>query len=284
MSLEEFNKKFGTEKQCLDYLFDLRWPDGYCCPACHHDKKWNVKEFKYKCRNCGYQTTVTTGTNLHGTRIPIDRWFLAIWYFTSGKSKLTAHELQEMIKLGSNRTALAMLHTLRELSACSVKASSPICIDQEKLQGTVEIYRNQIRTPRGLAAIAFAVEIQKGKVGRIYMSLIEGSFLSSNLNSFVQDNVEPKSTLVGCQWIGWRELASKGYTFDQCFSETSLRAHKVETSLVSWLHSEKSCSEKPLADCLNEYCQMFNRDKGKGSKVTFYEMLQAVVLPKQSEQ
>ena len=38
LSLMQFQKKFGTEKACQKHLFRLRWPEGFRCPRCQHDK------------------------------------------------------------------------------------------------------------------------------------------------------------------------------------------------------------------------------------------------------
>lgn len=44
MDLQEFEKNYGTEKQCLDYLYNLRWKSGYQCPRCQHNEKWEIPD------------------------------------------------------------------------------------------------------------------------------------------------------------------------------------------------------------------------------------------------
>ena len=36
----EFDRRFNKEQACLDYLFQLRWPDGFDCPRCGHTEAW----------------------------------------------------------------------------------------------------------------------------------------------------------------------------------------------------------------------------------------------------
>jgi predicted nucleic-acid-binding Zn-ribbon protein len=43
MNLEEFEKEFNTEEQCLNYLFKLRWENGYRCPRCENEKARQVR-------------------------------------------------------------------------------------------------------------------------------------------------------------------------------------------------------------------------------------------------
>ena len=38
MNLIDVTKSFGTEDQCLDFLEQMRWPEGVRCPVCGNDK------------------------------------------------------------------------------------------------------------------------------------------------------------------------------------------------------------------------------------------------------
>ena len=46
--LIEFEARFGTEEACRDYLFGLRWPDSFRCPACGHET-WPVRKVWWQC-------------------------------------------------------------------------------------------------------------------------------------------------------------------------------------------------------------------------------------------
>ena len=71
-SLSEFQAWFGTDEACLRYLIESRWPEGYLCPRCGHGEAYELAtRAVLKCRKCGYQTSVTAGTVLHATRLPI---------------------------------------------------------------------------------------------------------------------------------------------------------------------------------------------------------------------
>ena len=58
----EFDRRFHTEKACLDYLFQLRWPEGFSCPHCGHTEYWISARGLYLCRQCERQQSVTAGT------------------------------------------------------------------------------------------------------------------------------------------------------------------------------------------------------------------------------
>jgi hypothetical protein len=115
----EFQKEFDEEK-CRDYLFRLRWPDGFRCPKpdCGHDKKYDVKPigYKFKCKKCRKTTSIVDGTIL---RRPLYRWFWAIRYVTFQPGMGSAAELQRSVGLGSRHTALDWFDELSKMAIYS---------------------------------------------------------------------------------------------------------------------------------------------------------------------
>lgn len=68
--------QFPTEEICQIRLIDVRWPDGPACPKCTADRPtWMAGRDTFQCNSCRYQYSVTTGTALHRTRLPIGLWF-----------------------------------------------------------------------------------------------------------------------------------------------------------------------------------------------------------------
>jgi hypothetical protein len=62
-TLLELERRFSTEQACREYLFDLRWPDGFRCPRCEAGKCWTL------CAGCGYQVSMTAGTVFQDTNL-----------------------------------------------------------------------------------------------------------------------------------------------------------------------------------------------------------------------
>ena len=108
-TLLEFEEKFSNEEACLEYLFRLRWPEGFICSQCGHDKAWNTKRKLLHCANCGFQTSITAGTIFQDTGKPLKLWFRAIWHLTNQKYGANALGLQRVLGLGSYRTAWAWI-------------------------------------------------------------------------------------------------------------------------------------------------------------------------------
>ena len=112
-TLEEFETRFSTEEACRDYLFKLRWPNGFRCPRCDNGKAWPVGEALFQCTRCNFQMSVITGTIFKDTHKPLSLWFRAIWWVTGQKNGASALDLKRMLGLGSYQTAWSWLHKLR---------------------------------------------------------------------------------------------------------------------------------------------------------------------------
>src|SRR3990172_3828592 len=130
-TIMEFQRRFSNEEECLKYLINSRWPDGFVCPRCGWTEfYWQGSRNLLECKKCRYQTSVTAGTVMHRSRQPLTNWFWAAYLVTTHTPGMSALQFQRQMGLSSYRTAFMMLHKLR---AALVKEG------REKLRGTVEI-------------------------------------------------------------------------------------------------------------------------------------------------
>ena len=76
-SLLAFQRMFPDDDACAAWLIEMRWPDGFVCPACGHDKGWALrgKVHTFECAGCRRQTSVTAGTSLHASKLALTVWF-----------------------------------------------------------------------------------------------------------------------------------------------------------------------------------------------------------------
>lgn len=116
MSLTEFTQRFGSEAQCQSVLIALRWPQGFVCPGCGHP---HASEFVrgglryWQCHECRHQTSLYSGTMFQGTRLPLQKWFLAIYLLTQSKTQIAAMSLMRHLDI-SWRAAWLLKHKLME--------------------------------------------------------------------------------------------------------------------------------------------------------------------------
>ena len=86
----------------------------------------------YHCRSCRGQFTVTVGTVMEDSHLPLSKWALAFHYMASSKKGVSALQLMRNLGLGSYRTAWHMAHRIRE-------AMKPVEVEGDLLGGIVEV-------------------------------------------------------------------------------------------------------------------------------------------------
>ena len=110
--LGTFMKQFSTEAQFREYLAGLRWKSGYVCPRCGSRHAYRLANGQYQCAKCHHQVSVTAGTVLHKTHMPLTQWFLAFYFVCQDKRGISAVQLAAMIGT-TYKTAWSMLRRIR---------------------------------------------------------------------------------------------------------------------------------------------------------------------------
>jgi ribosomal protein L37AE/L43A len=160
MTFEEFTTKFATEEQCREYLYQLRFPNGFICPKCKNTKAWTVSNTLFECSKCGRQTSVIAGTIFQDTRIPLKTWLTAIWWVTTQKNGASAMGLQQVLGLKSYKTAWAWLHKIRKamVHPNRVKLSGTVEVDETYIGGE-EIEGKSGRGTENKTLVVVAIEL-----------------------------------------------------------------------------------------------------------------------------
>jgi transposase-like protein len=105
---------FSEEERCYAFLEGVRWREGFRCPHCGaQESYWRASRGRRRCTACRKDTSVTAGTILDKTRLPLRTWFFAAWYVVNQKNGVSALGLQRVLGFGSYKTAWTWLHKLR---------------------------------------------------------------------------------------------------------------------------------------------------------------------------
>jgi len=126
----DFDRRFGSEEGCIEYLVSLRWPHGFVCSKCGGQRAWRRDRLAMLCASCRHETSIIAGTLFEKTHKPLSVWFKAMWWVTSQKTGASALGLQRILGLGSYETAWLWLHKLRPAMVRS---------GRDRLKGTVEV-------------------------------------------------------------------------------------------------------------------------------------------------
>lgn len=114
VTLKKFQEKFDSEQACREHLFQIRWPNGFCCPKCQHQAYYFLETRKlYQCRNCKHQVSVTAGTIMHKSHTPLLTWFWAIFLVAHDKRGVSTTFIARELEL-TYPTAWLLLHKIRK--------------------------------------------------------------------------------------------------------------------------------------------------------------------------
>lgn len=114
MNLLSLLDRFDCNDKCREYLEDLRWPEGVCCTRCGDMDVTPIRtRGKWTCSGCDYQFSVTSGTIMHDTHLPMRKWFAAVYLLCQSKKGMSAHQLHHTIGV-AYRTAWYLCHRIRE--------------------------------------------------------------------------------------------------------------------------------------------------------------------------
>jgi transposase-like protein len=282
-TLMDFERRFSSEGACRQYLFGLRWPDGFTCPRCAGRVAWQASRGRWVCGSCRYQASVTAGTIFQDSHLPMTTWFRAMWYVTSQKNGTSALGIQRVLGLGSYKTAWALLHKLRR---------AMVRPGRDRLHGSVEVDETYWggeekgvvgRLTEEKALIAVAAEEDGKGIGRIRLRRIADASRVS-LHGFIAESIEPGSTVRTDGLNSYLGLA--GYVHDpqiqrrQPKGEHLLpRVHRVVSLLKRWLLGthQGAVRHEYLDYYLDEFTFRFNRRTSASRGKLFYRLAQQAV-------
>lgn len=283
-TLLELEQRFSDEAKCRDYLFTLRWPQGFVCPVCGAGGGLVIRRDLWRCLQCGRETSVLAGTIFQDSKLPLAIWFRAMWQVASQKNGVSALGLQRVLGLGNYKTAWALLHKLRR---------AMVRPGRDRLSGVVEVDeaywgaeeagvrgRQSVRK----ALIIVAAQADGKGIGRIRLRHIPDTNRAT-LHGFIVEAIEPGSTVVSDGLQAYREL--EGYVHDRQIQKHQPadaehllpRVHRVISLLKRWLLGthQGAIAHEYLPDYLDEFTFRFNRRKSASRGKLFYRLAQQSV-------
>ncbi|MCY4555224.1 MAG: IS1595 family transposase [Chloroflexi bacterium] len=278
MSLQQFEKLFPDEDACARHLVKLRWGDGFVCPACGGTKGWELKgdRCRRECADCGRQTSVTAGTVMHRTHLPLKTWFLAAHIVATHSNGISALQLQAQLGIGSYKSAWLLLQKLRR---------AMVDPDRSVLQEIVEVDEASMpfregrgaegrskkgRSAEGKMLLAGAVELSEdGKPRRIRLKEID-DYSADSLQGFIADVVEPGAQVVTDGWSGYSGLPGNPHEArvigDQEAHKVLEWAHRVFSNLKRWaMGVYHGLRRKHFQKYLDEFVFRWNRRRHRAT-------------------
>jgi transposase-like protein len=280
-TIVQLEERFSTEEACREYLFQLRWPDGFCCPRCSHEAFWQTKRHLYRCKQCDLSVSVTAGTVFQDTKKPLRLWFRAMWHVTGMKQGGSALGLQKALGLGNYETAWSWLHKLRRAMVRPSRdcISGTIEVDEIYIGGVKKGKRG--RGADGKALVLIAAQEDGRRTGRIRLHRVADAS-SASLLSAVKACVTPGSQVRTDGWSGYSTLASQGYVHKVVRKNADIGdnllplVNRVASLLKRWLMGthQGAVRVSHLDYYLDEFTFRFNRRTSRHRGKLFYRLVQ----------
>lgn len=198
-SVLEFQKDFNTEEKCRKYLEEQRWNGTIACPFCgstHVMRFTNDKKiFKCKEKDCRKKFSVTVGTIYENTKLPLTKWFLAIYLLTVHSKGISSLQLAKFLGI-TQRSAWFLNHRIRQmLTVKSPELLTGIVETDETFIGGSESNKHfNKRNPKGVSvkSIVWGAVSRDGKVRTVVIPRVH----INTITTTVRGNVELHSTVV----------------------------------------------------------------------------------------
>jgi transposase-like protein len=264
LSLLEFQRKFLDETACEAYLFQKRWPAGFVCPHCGHQEYYFIQTRKhYECKCCRYQASLTAGTAMHKSNLPLRIWFWAIYLVVHDKRGRSALSLAGILQL-NYRTAWRLLHKIRH----AMKERDA----NYNLSGMIEMDDAYFGSPvtgtdgRGTTKTKVSVALQtdpKGHPLYVRLNVLE-AMTSKEIQRVAEQCITPGSSILSDGLAAYRKLNGS-------YTHSAKAYYREGEDFLKWVHvvisnakafilgTYHGLGQGYLQAYLDEFCYRFNR-------------------------
>ena len=283
VNIIKFIEQFPDENSCKEHLRGIREHNGILCKNCGCKKHyWLKAKYQWQCSDCGFRTTLRSGTMFENSNLPLRKWYLAMAFMSFSKKGLSASELQRQLEHARYRTVWSMMH--RILAAMGKRDNL------YKLEGMVEFDegyfstetskrdKQNLKRGRGsqkqtnVAVMAESTpleDIETGKTSkhvRYFKMKVLENHLSNKINTVVKESFDEKCIVFSDKSTSYVNIADY---VEVHVTEKSTRETTVKS--LPWVHIAISNAKRTLLGIyhkikgkylqlyLDEFCYKLNR-------------------------
>ena len=107
-----------TEEECKTLFKNQREEEGIVCKRCEGlNHRFMPNRWQWSCKNCGFRTTLKSGTPMENSKLSFKVWYAAVTIFANEDYGISAKELQRKLGLKRYQPAWSLLHKVRRVLA-----------------------------------------------------------------------------------------------------------------------------------------------------------------------
>ncbi|MCB9257042.1 MAG: IS1595 family transposase [Chitinophagales bacterium] len=197
MDLLKLIKKFPNQKSCIQYLEEKRWDNRVKCPTCFSDEVIRVeKENRYKCYSCKRSFSVLKGTIFENTKLPLQKWFIAIYLVMDAKKGISSLQLSRHLKVNKD-TALLIQRRIRTVMKESHILKGIIEIDEAYVGANLDKKSTRIRSKSMQHGITNRTPIlgMYQREGKLVLKVINKTW-AEEIRPIMDMSINPNSVIV----------------------------------------------------------------------------------------
>jgi hypothetical protein len=264
----DFVEQFKTDNDCLEYISNIKWADGYSCKKCKNTTYCiGKKAFSRRCIKCRYDESPTVGTGFDKCKFSILTSFHIIFKISTKKKGMSTLELSNEFGL-RQKTCWDFKWKLQQVmkSSKNYPLEGEIHIDEFLVGGQEEQKRGRSKGKKKLIIVALE-KVTEG-VGRAYAQQIESSS-AKEFTPFFNDYISKDAVIITDEWRGYLPLKKNYPGLAQVPSNSGknfLDLHIHIMNIKGWLRGiHHHCSKEQMQGYLDEYHFRYNRRNNLGT-------------------
>jgi transposase-like protein len=290
-TLTDFTDYFCDEATCIKHFASIRFANGEYCPHCGHTEIYTFSSGKrYRCKSCKQDFTIKTGTVFGESKLPLRKWFMAIYLLSTTSKGISSVQLAKHVGV-TQKTGWFMDHRIRKaMQQNRGQLFGRIEADETFIGGLSKNMHVKKRMAKikgtggtGKAAV-FGLRHRDGEV----RAKVVNSVGMIDLHREIKEHVAPGSTLYTDQWVAYRGLreyvrgivnhSAKQYVKGDCHTNGIESFWALFKRGYHGVYHQMS--KKHLQRYLNEYAFRLNR-KGHSMQSIFSELVAKMADAKQ---
>lgn len=263
-----FHKRFQTDADCLQYLADIKWENGYSCKRCESEKYIKgSKPFNRRCLKCKYDESPTAGTMFDKIKFSLLIAFHIVFKIGTKKKGMSTLELSKEFDL-RQKTCWSFKWKVQQAMQSSLQnpLTGLVHIDEFWIGGPEAEKRGRSLGKKKMIVVALEI-VEKG-VGRAYAQIIEKAN-SKELGGFMKKHIDKEAQVIADEWRGYLPLKKEYKKLEQRKSEDEKNFKDIHIHIMNikgWLRGiHHHCSKEHMQGYLNEYHYRYNRRNNLGT-------------------